>query len=110
MNHNTSNEIAMVEEATNAEGVAASELEASQTPAPTVTPDAATTGFLPTQMSEPDRFKNFQTQLVKLGECLSIAVDPLDEGEELNAGTLTEAIQKELGEVVLQEEEWQAIR
>ena len=113
MNHKNSNRDFSTEEAISAGGIPVSKLEMApqSTPlAPSLPPEDSSggSGFLPTEMSEPERFERIQNELKNLGVCLGIQVTPLEKNEEFNVGTFTAAIQNELGEVVLIEDEWHA--
>ncbi len=90
-----------------AEGISATDLDEEQKQAQNPTSaEGANSGFLPTEMAEPERFKLLQEEIQKMSECLEIQVDPLDPNEDINIATLNQSLQKDLGEALMEEEDW----
>lgn len=78
-------------------------------PPPMEAPSApAATGFLPTEMEDPQKFELYQQKIKEMGTCLNMIVKPLDPGVEVNFDTFNQSINADLGDVVTQDEEWVA--
>lgn len=68
--------------------------------------EAASAGFLPTQMEDPKRFEVFQNHLKEMAQCLSIKINSLDPQSELSFETFNAAISPDLGDVLAQKNAW----
>lgn len=85
----------------------------NDTPSKAAVPPMASTnnnasGFLPTEMEDPDKFAAIQKSIKDMNECLGTTIPPLSENAEFNLATFGGMIVPFMGEPVMTTNEWAA--